>query len=383
MRYSTITIFAAVAAACGVPAHLVGREIPSKTAIANVHVWDGAGFSAPSTVVIIDSIITNANAADAKTVVDGNGGYLMPGYIDTHCHVTSCSYLTAMRANGITTALDMGTFPVSAVTACRAEGVTDIYGTGAAGTVNGTAISKIPGFPQDSFLVSPEAARKFVANRIQEGASWIKVFLDALGPDEETLSAVVAAAHAAGIKVVTHAPTYADYSEAQTAGADIPCHVPLDNPLDAASIQNLTSAHRHVVPTLIMMQSVVNNTRAPYTAYTTAAEGSVAAMNAAGVSIAVGTDANTSPYVPANPPFGTSFHEELALLVAAGLSPTQALQGATSVAAHTFGLYDRGSIIPGLRADLVLLSADPTLNIANSKSIEYVWLAGVQFRPGA
>ena len=291
--------------------HLVGREIPSKTAIANVHVWDGAGFSAPSTVVIIDSIITNANAADAKTVVDGNGGYLMPGYIDTHCHVTSCSYLSAMRANGITTALDMGTFPVSAVTACRAEGVTDIYGTGAAGTVNGTAISKIPGFPQDSFLVSPEAARTFVANRIQEGASWIKVFLDPLGPDEKTLSAVVAAAHAAGIKVVTHAPTYADYSEAQTAGADIPCHVPLDNPLDAASIRNLTSAHRHVVPTLIMMQSVVNNTRAPYTAYTAAAEGSVTAMNAAGVSIAVGTDANTSPYVPANPPFGTSFHEEL------------------------------------------------------------------------
>jgi imidazolonepropionase-like amidohydrolase len=383
MLYSTITIFATIAAACGVPAHLANRELPTKTAITNVHVWNGAGFSAPSTVVIIGSIITNANAVGAETTVDGKGGYLMPGYIDTHCHVTSCSYLSAMRANGITTALDMGTFPVSAVTACRAAGVTDIYGTGAAGTVNGTAISNIPGFPQDSFLVSPAAAKTFVANRIEEGASWIKVFLDPLGPDEETLSALVNAAHAAGKQVVTHAPAYADYSEAQTAGADIPCHVPLDKPLDSTSIKNLTLANRHVVPTLIMMQSIVNNTGAPYIAYTAAAEGSVTSMNAAGVPIAVGTDANTSPYVPANPPFGISLHEELALLVAAGLTPTQALQGATSVAAHTFGLYDRGSISPGLRADLVLLSADPTVNIANSKSIEYVWLAGVLFTAGA
>jgi imidazolonepropionase-like amidohydrolase len=376
---AVVTLLAAFAAACGVPAHLAARTAPIKTAITNVHVWNGNSFSAPSTVVVIGSIITNANPAGAGTVVDGKGAYLLPGYIDSHCHVTDCSFLTAMRANGITTALDMGTFPVSAVVACRAPGVTDIYGTGAAGTVNGTAISFIPGFPQDSFITSPAAGRAFVANRVAEGASWIKVFLDPLGPDEATLAAVVAAAHAAGKKVVTHAPAFADYSEAETAGADIPCHVPLDTPLDAASIKNLTSANRHVVPTLIMMQSIVNNTGAPFEAYTVAAEGSVSNMNAAGVPIAVGTDANTSPFVPANPPFGISLHEELALLVAAGLTPVQALQGATSVAAQTFGLYDRGAIKAGLRADLVLLSADPTVNIANSKSIEKVWLAGVEF----
>ena len=67
----------------------------------------------------------------------------------------------------------------------------------------------------------------------------------------------------------------------------------------------------------------------------------------------VGTDANLSPYVPANPPFGMSFHEELQLLVAAGVSPLNAIQGATSLAASTFRLYDRGAIATGLRADLV------------------------------
>ena len=90
---------------------------------------------------------------------------------------------------------------------------------------------------------------------------------------------------------------------------DIPTHAPLDKPLYAASIKNLTSAGSHSVPTLIMMQSIVNNTGAPIAAYTVAVEGSVTAMYKAGVPIMVRTDVNTSPYVPAKPPFGELIHE--------------------------------------------------------------------------
>ena len=106
-------------------------------------------------------------------------------------------------------------------------------------------------------------------------------------------------------------------------------------------------------------------------------------MYQAGVPILVGTDANLSPYVPANPPFGSSLHQELQLLVQAGLSPVDAIRGATSLAAQKFQLYDRGSILPGLRADLVLLNADPTVDIHNSLSIEKVWVNGVEFDPTA
>jgi imidazolonepropionase-like amidohydrolase len=374
-----IASFAAIAVACDLPAHMERPTLP-KTAITNVHVFDGTKFGPETTVVIRGSIITNAPPAGA-TVVNGNGGYLIPGYIDAHCHVTSCSYLTTMRDYGITTALDMGTFPYSAVSACKAPGVTDIKGSSAAGTVNGTIISVIPGFPSDSFIPNPTAGRKFVSDRVAEGVDYIKLFLDPLGPDEATIQAVVEAAHAAGKQVISHAPVYADYSQAEQAKVDIPCHVPLDKPIDAPFVKNLASYGAHVVPTLIMMQSIVNNTGAPYAAYSVAAQGSVTNMYKGGVPIAVGTDANTSPYVPANPPFGISLHEELELLVAAGLSPVDALRGATSVAASTFQLSHRGAIKPGLRADLVLLSADPTVNIANSKSIERVWVAGVMSTP--
>jgi imidazolonepropionase-like amidohydrolase len=94
------------------------------------------------------------------------------------------------------------------------------------------------------------------------------------------------------------------------------------------------------------------------------------------VPILAGTDATETPAAPASPPFGTSLHDELELLVEAGLTPVEALRSATSVAAQHFGLDDRGAIAHGLRADLVLLDADPTIDIAATRSIRGVWLAG-------
>lgn len=127
----------------------------------------------------------------------------------------------------------------------------------------------------------------------------------------------------------------------------------------------------------MIFQSTVNNTGAPYSLYTSNAAGSTKALLGAGIQIATGTDSNTNPYVPANPPFGDAIHEELALMVAAGFTPNQALQAATSVPASIFQMYDRGTIKPGLRADLVLLSANPITDISNSRKIVKVWVEGV------
>lgn len=95
-------------------------------------------------------------------------------------------------------------------------------------------------------------------------------------------------------------------------------------------------------------------------------------MNRAGLPIMAGTD--TAAGVRVYP--GFSLHEELGLLVQAGLTPMQALQAATSNPARFLGLTDTGTISKGKRADLVLLDANPLDDIANTKKIRSVVLAG-------
>jgi imidazolonepropionase-like amidohydrolase len=95
-------------------------------------------------------------------------------------------------------------------------------------------------------------------------------------------------------------------------------------------------------------------------------------MNRAGIPILAGTD--TAAGVRVYP--GFSLHEELSLLVQAGLTPMQALQSATRNAGVFFGLRDTGTIANGNRADLVLLDANPLENISNARKIQAVVLNG-------
>ena len=60
----------------------------------------------------------------------------------------------------------------------------------------------------------------------------------------------------------------------------------------------------------------------------------------------------------------------------AGLTPEEALAAATSETAKAFGLSDRGRIAPGLRADLVLVEGDPTVDITATRRIAGVWKRG-------
>jgi imidazolonepropionase-like amidohydrolase len=101
----------------------------------------------------------------------------------------------------------------------------------------------------------------------------------------------------------------------------------------------------------------------------------VGEMNRAGVPILAGTD--TAAGVRVYP--GFSLHEELELLVQAGLTPMGALQAATRNAGKYLGLADTGTIEEGKRADLVLLDADPLMEIKNTRKIQSVVLAGRYF----
>jgi hypothetical protein len=98
-------------------------------------------------------------------------------------------------------------------------------------------------------------------------------------------------------------------------------------------------------------------------------------MFRAGVPLLAGTDAMNPYCMP-----GFSLHDELTLLVDSGLTPLAALQAATLRPAE---FLDRagelGSIAPGKRADLVLLSADPLADIHHTTQIQAVWLRGKYF----
>jgi imidazolonepropionase-like amidohydrolase len=76
---------------------------------------------------------------------------------------------------------------------------------------------------------------------------------------------------------------------------------------------------------------------------------------------------------------GASLHRELELLVRSGVTPAQALTAATKSTADIFHLNDRGRIVPGRRADLLLVRGDPTRNITATRDIIHVWRSGVEF----
>ena len=98
----------------------------------------------------------------------------------------------------------------------------------------------------------------------------------------------------------------------------------------------------------------------------------VGLMYRAGIPLLAGTDTMNPQCFP-----GFGIHDELALLVDAGLSPLAALQTATRNAAEFMGqLERRGTIEVGKTADLVLLDKDPLADIHNTTSIQAVVLSG-------
>jgi hypothetical protein len=101
----------------------------------------------------------------------------------------------------------------------------------------------------------------------------------------------------------------------------------------------------------------------------------VGGLQRAGVAILAGTDTG-NPYC--FPGFG--LHDELALLVRAGLTPMQALQAATLNPARMLGReQELGTIEPGKLADLVVLDANPLIDIANTRMVSTVVSGGRLF----
>jgi len=393
------------------------------TTISGARVFDGTDALGVATVSVEGGVIAAVRAdTDEGGEVDGRGLTLLPGLIDAHVHLRGAGNLGQDLRHGVTTVLDMFSAPPQFTAVLRRRAASradeaDLRSAGLmAGAVDGWPAVMLPPDPSGwriPGLAGPEDAERFVADRLREGSDFLKIFVENRGDvsrptlDPETVAALCAAARRRGLRTVAHAPTRWAARTARAAGVDVLTHVPLDGPLDedTGDLAGLT-----VCPTMTMMRALTDTASTAdlladprllahldpevVTALragdrgglpTSAARGASyehAADNLrrlvdAGATILAGTDANDVPGHAAAVVHGASMHLELALLVGAGMSPQAALRSATSVPAAVFGLADRGRIVPGARADLLLVAGDPLTDITATRDIRGVWRAGV------
>ena len=383
-------------------------------ALKNVRVFDGSSVGDATDVFITAGLISADRPATAAEI-DGHGGILLPGFIDAHIHLNTEVELHALAKHGITTAMDMATFPASKLQNLRERKVeADVAGValpdfrspGTPATSPGSTHSILLPLPPEDFVTSPDDAVRFVQNRLKQGAEYIKIIADIPGPSQATLNAIVNEAHKHDKMVVAHASESLPYEMALNSKADIITHTPVDKALTSDLCTRMASEGRIAVPTLVMEQAVAGALSwsgflfmllRPLTLFKIIkarrqkpagmgkpdyqnAKQSVTNLHRAGVPILCGTDAHEEPGSPFSVKHGPSLHRELELLVEAGLSNVEALQAATSLPAKYFRWDDRGAVEVGKRADLVLLDAgqDPTVDIRATRSMKKVWCAGVE-----
>ncbi|NNC28407.1 amidohydrolase family protein [Longimicrobium terrae] len=387
------------------------------TLIRNARVFDGERVLDGRDVLVQAGKVTQVGrgvrAPAGATLVDGAGKTLLPGLIDSHTHTFGDALQEAV-VFGVTTHLDMFTDVSIARTmraqqaAGQADGRADLFSAGTLvtaprghGTQFGMAIPTI---------TTPDSAQSFVDARIAEGSEWIKIVYEdghTFGQtiptlSRETMGAVIRAAHRRGKLAVVHISDAAGAKAAIEEGADGLVHLFIDRAPDADFARMTAGRHAFVIPTLVVLASMtgtgggaslVDDARlAPYLlaertqalkqgfpqragapAQTLAAANeTVRQLRAAGVPILAGSDAPNPGTA-----YGAALHRELELLVAAGLTPVEALRAATSVPATAFRLADRGRIAPGMRADLLLVDGDPTRDITATRAISGVWKGGV------
>jgi len=385
----------------------------SPTVIQSVRVFDGRTVIPEAHVTIRCDRISQLVVADGvpdvpegSIIIDGEGKTLMPGLFESHAHTFQRAMLERSLDFGVTTVLDMGSVSSSFVSGIRAEDAiqqatdrADLYSAVLWVTAPGSHGTQ---FGEVATLTEPADAAAFVAQRIEDGADFIKIIYDNFKMTDrpvptlpkETMIAVVEAAHAQGKIAVVHSRDVEAYADVIEAGAEGFVHTPVDEKLDARMIAAIKEQNMYVGPNLSILRPVGNrliedpnigpmlseDEREKLLGFfamhreggDVISEDTVVALHEAGVTLLASTDSPNAGTMP-----GASMHLELEMLVDIGLSPVEALQAATSNPARVFGIQDRGHIAEGLLADLLLVKGRPDENIKDTRRLHTVWKAGV------
>jgi imidazolonepropionase-like amidohydrolase len=414
-------------------------ELPRATLIHNARVFDGTGAPAVvEDVLIVGETIAavgrNVKRPHGTRVIDGRGMTLIPGLHDLHTH---------LRAPAIDAPDDLG----KAYAAYLLAGVTTVNDYSLSGEMIGPirdmtrprpgpgAIAAphlemavrigVPGGHGTEFgwgdfftlqVSTPRSAHLAMKKALAYRPDVIKVFADGWrygrDPDlnsinEDTLAAIVADAHAAGIPVITHTVTLREAKIAALAGVDSVGHGVGDAPVDAELIDLMKKNRMAYIATLATYEPQENRTflpaewaslrpgeRAreekrmakplePIEAYDSKRwaimRGNIRALKAAGIRIGIGTDAGIGGTY-----HGSSTIREIRTLTELGFTPAEALVAATSTSAGIIGTDKvEGTIRPGMRADLVLIEGKPDESIADLYNVRHVWVSGREQDLGA
>lgn len=366
------------------------------------------------TVVVTDGRIAaigpSASTAvpDGARRIDGRGKFLIPGLADMHTHVDRVELLPLFVRSGVTTILNMGLANPRFV--ARDRRLAD-RGTEPAPHVFAAFMIDGPGDPGPQFVPACPADARAAVDRAQLlGYEFIKVY-SRLQP--EIFDAVLDEAHKIGMPVAGHIATAVGLEKSLASGQVMIAHAEeywktyLGEREDAKRIADAVAlthdAGAYVTPNLSFFALLTELTATPDIADTVVAgrdarlmppdllagwEGRkpakpsdrfvpelhalqtlTLALSRADVPLLAGTDTPIFGMVP-----GASLDDDLQRLVAAGLTPYQALSAATRVpgefirkfvpAAEAFG-----TIAAGNRGDLVLLDANPLQSIANTRRI--------------
>jgi imidazolonepropionase-like amidohydrolase len=225
---------------------------------------------------------------------------------------------------------------------------------------------------------------RVVRDQIRHGADWIKVYADyRWGPNGEArpaftldeLKLIVEIAGSSGRPVVAHASTEEGMRRAVLAGVRTIDHGDGGTP----AVFRLMREHGTMLcPTVAAGASLAEQRTAyrsgdPLPANLRAKQASIRAAIDAGVTICNGSDVGVFTH-------GDNA-KELEILVQYGMTPLQALLSATSVNARMLQMEDGiGAIRPGLLADLVAVTGDPTTDISAVRRVQLVMKGGVVYR---
>ena len=403
------------------------QNTPRPIAIVGVDVipMDRERVLPAQTVIVERGVITRIGPARSvrppagATTIDGQGKFLIPGLADMHVHLAGPvelqrALLELFVANGVTSVLNMRGAPEHL--ALRREV--------ASSRAIGPTVCTVGPYVNEPFFRTADEVEEAVREQQRAGYDFIKMHGDLSRDAYARLNAV---AREVGIRVIGHAPRTlgieALFEERQYALAHAEEFIYDRNhssrdyldvvPRIPALAQSMVRTGTWLMPNLTAFKIIGLQVQDlapvlarpemrflpsayrtgwgpetnPYTNRFAREQGPgimarfevlqqlVQGFQSGGVRMLVGTDALNTGVVP-----GFSVHDELAELVAAGLTPYQALRAGTANAAEFVGVQDtRGTVASGREADLVLLDANPLTDIANTRRIDGVMLRGRWF----